>query len=414
MDTVVKLQDVALQMHLELAEEVDRQLRSPRVAPAPRVPGRGAGGEVAPCGLPAGKEARQRSLGVFPAVAPGGKTIPLLKTMLTTACERDCHYCPFRAGRNYRRHTFKPEEMARTFDQMHRAGLVQGLFLSSGIIGGGVRTQDRLLETIAILRRDYQFRGYVHLKIMPGAEEAQVLEAMTLADRLSINLEAPTGARLAPLAPMKDLVEELLAPFRWIEAVRRAHPRPAARPRGAAYRPVRWPSTTTQFVVGAVGDTDLELLTATDYLYRQLRLQRAYYSAFRPVPDTPLENAPPTPPLRQHRLYQASFLLRDYGFDFEDLPFGADGNLPLAADPKQAWAREHLYHEPVELNRADRPALLKVPGIGPRGADTILAARRQAVIRELRDLQQLGLRTRRLAPFVLLAGRRPTFQPPLL
>jgi predicted DNA-binding helix-hairpin-helix protein len=408
MDTVEKLQTVATQMHLELAEEIN-----PRAALRPPAPGPD-GARVAPCGMVVGPQAKRSTLGIFPAKAPGGKTIPLLKTMLTTACERNCFYCPFRAGRNYRRVTVKPEEMARQFDRLYRAGLVEGLFLSSGIIRGGVRSQDLLLDTADILRHRYNFRGYLHLKIMPGVEQAQVERAMVLADRLSVNLEAPTSERLARLAPMKQLVEELVQPLRWIEDVRRRTPRPPVG-RGSGYRPRRWPSTATQFVVGAVGDTDVELLRAGDYLYNRLHLRRTYFSAFSPIADTPLEGTAPTPKLREARLYQASFLLRDYGFTFEELPFDQEGLLPLDRDPKLAWAEEALRDRPVELNRAQREELLRVPGIGPLSADRIVEARRRGTLGELRHLEQVGVRgTGRLAPYVLLDGRRPTYQPRLL
>jgi predicted DNA-binding helix-hairpin-helix protein len=334
---------------------------------------------------------------------PGGKTIPLLKTMLTSACERDCHYCPFRAGRTMRRTTFQPEEMARTASDMHRAGMVDGLFLSSGIIGGGQKTQDRLLETVAILREKHHFRGYVHLKIMPGAEREQVRQAMRLADRLSINLEAPNDGRLLTLAPLKQFAEELLRPLQWVNEIRAAED-------GRAGWNGRWPSTTTQFVVGAAGESDLELLSTSEYLFHTLNLARTYYSAFHPVPDTPLENHPAEDPLRQHRLYQASFLFRDYGFDLEDMPFDQRGNLPLDIDPKLAWAQEHLSERPVELNRAARQELLRVPGIGPLGARRIERARRLGTLRDLSDLRAIGVHAGPPAPFVLLAGKRPPQQ----
>jgi predicted DNA-binding helix-hairpin-helix protein len=172
----------------------------------------------------------------------------------------------------------------------------------------------------------------------------------------------------------------------------------------------RKPSATTQFVVGASGESDLELLATTEFLYRDLGLARTYFSGFRPVRDTPLEDRRPTPPLREHRLYQASFLLRDYDFDVEDLPFGLDGNLPLEADPKLAWARGSLTHAPVEVNRADREMLLRVPGIGPKGVQRLLVARRQGRLSCLEDLRKLGIAADRAAPFVLFDGRRPPRQ----
>jgi predicted DNA-binding helix-hairpin-helix protein len=331
------------------------------------------------------------------AVMPGGKRIALLKTLLTSACERDCTYCAFRKGRDFRRATFTPDELAHLFMQLYRKDIAEGVFLSSGVAGGGARTEDRLIATAEVLRHRYGFRGYIHLKIMPGAEREQILAAMRLADRVSVNLEAPNSERLAHLAPHKIFTEELLQRLRWIEEIRRE-------------TPGRWPSSTTQFVVGAVDESDVELLTTTEFLHRQLGLARAYFSRFEPVPDTPLEDHPPASPLREHRLYQSSFLLRDYGFAAKELPFDAGGNLPLESDPKLAWARQHLVHTPVEVNTADRRDLLRVPGIGPKGVERLLRERRRGRLCELTDLRKLGVITKRAAPFILLDGRRPPHQ----
>jgi len=365
-----------------------------------------------PCGLPRESQAKPRRRGNLPdlpishAVLPNGRKMPLLKTLLTSACERNCYYCPFRAGRNYRRVTFKPEEMGKAFMDMQRAGLVEGLFLSSGIIKGGVSTQDRILDTAEVLRHKLGWRGYLHLKIMPGAEKTQVERAMQLADRISVNLEGPNTKRLQQLAPLKQFMEELLQPLQWAEQIRRSQP-------ASEGWNGRWPSLTTQFVVGAVGESDLELLTTADYLYQKLRLSRTYFSGFHPIDDTPLAEQPAANPWREHRLYQASFLLRDYGFDMEEMPFNQEGNLSLEVDPKLGWAQANLLHEPVEVNRADREALLRVPGIGPNGANAILHARRRGRLRNLQDLRQIGVVTSRLAPFVLLDGYRPARQLPL-
>jgi predicted DNA-binding helix-hairpin-helix protein len=333
------------------------------------------------------------------AIMPGGKRIALLKTLQTSACERDCYYCPFRAGRDFRRATFTPDEMARVFDDMSRRGVAEGIFLSSGIAGGGVRTQDKLIATAEILRRKYEFRGYIHLKVMPGAEADQIRRAMQLADRVSVNLEAPNTQRLAQLAPHKTFLEELVRPLRIIESIRREQ--------GGG------PGSTTQFVVGGADETDRELLLTASQLLREARLSRVYFSAFRPIPGTPLENRPPTNPMREHRLYQSDFLLRQYGFRFDDLVFDGSGNLPLDTDPKIAWARQHLAYAPVELNRAGRTELLRVPGIGPKTVDMILRERRKGRLRELADLRELGIIASRAAPFILLDGRRPAYQLPL-
>lgn len=334
---------------------------------------------------------------IYSAAMPGGKRIALLKTLLTSACERDCYYCPFRQGRDFRRVSFSPDELARLFMQLHQKGLAEGIFLSSGVAGGGPRTQDRLIATAEILRRGHDFQGYIHLKIMPAAERDQILAAMRLADRVSINLEAPNTERLARLAPHKVFTEELLLRLRWVEEMRHQIPG-------------RWPSSSTQFVVGAAGESDAELLTTTEFLHRQLGLARAYFSGFSPVPGTPLEDRPAASPLRERRLYQSSFLLRDYGFAAKELPFDAAGNLPLGSDPKLAWARRHLVHAPVELNIADRRDLLRVPGVGPRGAEKLLRERRRGRLRELSDLRKLGIVAGRAAPFILLDGHRPPRQ----
>ena len=342
------------------------------------------------------------SIPITEVALPGGKKMKVLKTMLTTACERNCHYCPFRAGRKMRRETFKPDEMARTFMTIYQAGAVEGLFLSSGILKGGVTTQDKLIDTAEILRNKLNYRGYMHLKIMPGAEKDQLHRAMQLADRVSVNLEAANPGRLPALAPMKKFADELLAPLKWAEEIRQTE---APRTWNG-----RWASTITQFVVGASGENDLELISTSEYLYKQLKLRRTYFSAFVPIEDTPLENHPAENPWREHRLYQASFLLRDYGWGMEELPFQQNGRLPLNKDPKTAWAELTLPHKPLELNKATREQLLMIPGIGPKGAENVLRARRHHRLKSLDDLQKLGGVSRRAAPYVLLDGHLPSFQ----
>lgn len=382
MDAIGRLKLLTDQMHLEPAEDAKPGCFSPKVGLTPK---------------------QQDAAFVHPAKLPNGQNIKLLKTLLTSACERDCYYCPFRAGRDFRRATFKPEEFASLFMNLHRASAAEGIFLSSGVAGGGIRTQDGLLDTADILRHKMGFRGYIHLKIMPGAEKAQVERAMQLADRVSVNLEAPNTERLARLAPHKVFMEELLQPLKWVDEIRREQP---------AYKGWngRWPSTVTQYVVGGSDESDLELLTTTQWLHKNVRLKRAYFSAFSPIRDTPLENKAATDPLREHRLYQASFLLRDYGFDLEELPFAEGGNLPLPTDPKQAWAQVNLREQPIEVNKADRNELLRVPGIGPKGANAILRARRVGKLRDMSMLKRLGVVTDRAAPYVLLDGQRAPAQ----
>jgi predicted DNA-binding helix-hairpin-helix protein len=326
---------------------------------------------------------------------PKGK-LPILKAMSTTACEKNCFYCPFRAGRSMmKRLTFTPDELASGFDTLQRAGKVQGMFLSSGIIKGGVTTQDKIIDTAEIVRSHYGYRGYLHLKVMPAIEYDQLYRLMQLADRVSVNLEGPTQERLNMLAPKKDFERDLLTMLRWAEEIRRKHPNE------------KLAGTVTQFVVGAVGDTDRELLSLSSRLYREMGLTRAYYSGFSPVIQTPFENVPATDPLREHRLYQASFLLRDYGWKVEDLPFLTDGNMLLDMDPKRAWAEIHLRALPIEIMTASREQLLRVPGIGPMGADAILKARRLGRLTDLSHLRQLNIRApEQAAPYILLDGHK--------
>ncbi len=349
----------------------------------------------------AGSRVPDLGAAVAAVVGQGGRSVPLLRILQTSACEKNCYYCPFRAGRSMRRATLQPDELAAAFDQMQRKGLVEGIFLSSGIVGT-VRTMDRMLATVELIRQRYQWRGYVHLKLLPNAEEAQIERAVQLATRVSVNLEAPNEQRLALLAPKKDFSQGLIEPLQraW-NIVRRLR---------NAGQAVVGAGATTQFVVGPAGESDRELLTTSQMLYRQMGLRRAYYSAFHPVEDTPLATAAPTPPLREHRLYQADFMLRRYGFRVEELPFQSDGNLPLDRDPKAAWADIHPHLYPVEVNRAPQSMLLRVPGIGPAGATAIARARRNGTLRSLTDLQKLGVHAGRAAPFILLDGRRPEFQ----
>jgi predicted DNA-binding helix-hairpin-helix protein len=282
---------------------------------------------------------------------------------------------------------------------MHRSGQVDGLFLSSGIIKGSTTTQSKIIDTAEIIRHRYHYDGYLHLKIMPGVEYDQLYRIMQLADRVSVNLEAPTEQRLSALAPKKEFTRELLTMLQLAEQIRRDHP----------YQKLA--STVTQFVVGAVGDTDQELLTLSQHLYRDMHITRAYYSGFSPVVQTPFENLAPTDPLREHRLYQASFLLRDYGWKVADLPFMNNGNMLLDIDPKRAWAEAHLRHHPIEIMTASRSQLLRVPGIGPKGADAILQARRHGRLTEIEHLRKLNIRApEQAAPYILLDGRRAVEQ----
>lgn len=351
------------------------------------------------CGTDAARKKDDLGRWIYPAVLPDGRRVAMLKILLSNACQKDCYYCANRASRDFRRVSFTPEELAKAFDQMHRQGLVKGLFLSSGVCGDPSRAMDQMIATVELVRRKYAFPGYIHLKILPGASFAHVERAVQLATRVSVNLEAPNAERLARIAPSKDFAASLLQPMYWVRDLVEA----------GGGRLVS-AGQTTQFVVGAADESDREILTTTARLYKEIGLARAYFSAFQPVADTPLEDHAPTPALREHRLYQSDWLLRQYGFTFEDLVFDEEGNLPAEADPKMMWAQIHPEYFPIEVNRASREELLRVPGLGPRSVARILRLRRQRTFRTLTDLKQIGAVVSRAAPFILLDGKRPPYQ----
>ena len=372
MSDIERLQLLTSQMHLEPSEETRGMSLSPRA---------------------------REAIAVKTAQLPNGKNIRLLKSLLSSYCERNCSYCPFRSGRDIPRASFTPDEFARLFDSLYRAGFVQGIFLSSSIFQGSITTQDKLLATASLLRDRYHFQGYLHLKIMPGAERDQVQKAMLLADRLSINLEAPHPRALSLIAPQKDFYNDLLRPLHWIEEIR------ATQSPHNAWKNT-WPSSTTQFVVGAGGESDRDILAITVHLRRTSQIARAYYSSFTPIRDTPLENMPPSSAKREQRLYQSFYLLRDYGFSLEDLAYHKNGNLPLDTDPKLAWANQNLLHQPVEINTAPRATLLRVPGLGPTRVDKIIERRRHNKISSFTLLRKNHLVVLKSAPFLLINGRK--------
>ncbi len=329
----------------------------------------------------------------------GGKT-RLFKVLQTNACRYACTYCFTSCAIRRKRTTFKPDELATTFISLQRERRVDGLFLSSGIVPDADTTMEKMLATVERLRLKEGYTGYIHLKLIPGASYDLIERAVALADRVSLNLEAPNPARLRDLAPEKEFAEGMWRRMGWAAQLMRqarAEGRRAAR------------SLTTQFVVGAVGESDRELLETVQRAHRELGLWRAYFSAFHPIERSPLQDQPAEDPLRALRLYQSDFMLRDYGFRFDELPFDERGLLPRDKTPKQAWAEAHL-HEPIEVNRAPRHILLRIPGIGPKSADKIIAARREARLRDMSQLKALGVTVGWAAPFVLLDGRRAPVQ----
>ncbi|MEP6692838.1 MAG: radical SAM protein [Gemmatimonadaceae bacterium] len=335
-----------------------------------------------------------------------GQKMSLLRILMTNACSFNCHYCPMRRDRAMPRTLLKPAELVRIFLSAHRRGWCEGLFITTGIPGRPVKVMDDLIEVLELLRERHFFRGYIHVKMVPGAQAAQIERLTALASRVSLNLEAPCGATLKTIAPEKNLDSALadLERVRGLVVENRAEeaegrPRDALHPGGTA-------GMTMQFVVGATVDTDRTILGRVNGLYAKRGIHHAQFSAFRPIRDTPMENVRATPALREHRLYQADHLVRRYGFAEREVVFGDDGNLPLALDPKSAWALANPERFPVEIRTATLDALLRVPGIGPTSARRIVEQRRTATIRGLADLRRLGAVTTRAAGFLTLGGRR--------
>jgi len=343
------------------------------------------------CGSGFHKQAGPFGEWIYPTKLPDGRTVLMLRILQTNACSYDCIYCVNRAGRAFRRYRLTPDELAQGFWELASRGLVFGLFLSSGVVGVE-RTQEQMITTAEILRDHYQFKGYLHLKIMPGAPEGYIARAMALADRVSVNVEVPSVAHMRQLSARKDYQGDLLGTMR---TVGRLLGSPG----------IRCKDHSTQFVVGAAGETDAQILGTVWQLTKEMHLARAYYSAFQPVPDTPLAEHPGTPLRREHRLYQAEYLLRRYGFTFQEFVFDANANLSLALDPKLVWAMHHPERFPVEINTAPLDLLLRVPGIGPTSARRLIRERRKGSVSSLEDLRAVGAIGRRAAPFVLLNGK---------
>ncbi|MGH7334512.1 MAG: radical SAM protein, partial [Candidatus Rokuibacteriota bacterium] len=313
-------------------------------------------------------------IGVTSVRLPGGGSTTLMRVMQTNACSLSCGYCPTYCGGKVRRTSLTPEEVATTFGEAHRKGLAQGLFLTSGVPGRPHRAMDRMLATLEILRRRQGFRGYIHVKLLPGIERAQVEAASALANRVSINLEAPTDAYVRTLAREKDLGGDLLPT---LELAGRLSLEARLAPRSDAPRTA---GTTTQFVVGAAGERDHEILGLVARLEGRRLLHHAHFSSFQPVVGTPMEGVPATLPVRELRLYQAEHLLRQYGFRYDDLVFEPDGNLALERDPKTTWAARHPELFPVEITSAPYEMLVRVPGIGPQAARALVGVRRTVVV----------------------------------
>lgn len=332
-----------------------------------------------------------------------GRCISLLKVLMTNCCVYDCKYCVNRRSNDTRRAAFTPRELAELTIQFYRRNYIEGLFLSSGVLRDPDYTTQRMIEALRLLRQEYGFNGYIHAKAIPGANPELVRQLGFLADRLSVNIELPSQKGLAALAPDKTKAS-ILSPMRLIREQGQQNKEELVKYRHApAFAPA---GQSTQLIVGATDDSDRHILHLTESLYSRYRLKRVFYSAYVPVVENPLLPALHTKPplLREHRLYQADWLLRFYGFRAEELLDASHPNFDPKLDPKCYWAITHPEQFPVEIMSADLDRLLRVPGIGPTGARRILSARRTGLLR-FEDLHKMGIVLKRAQFFILCGGR---------
>src|SRR5689334_15065901 len=346
-------------------------------------------------------------MGICHSYAPDGRCISLLKVLLTNACNYDCLYCVNRTSSNVPRARFTIEEIVKLTIDFYRRNYIEGLFLSSGIIRSADYTMEQVVSVARKLREEHHFRGYIHLKTIPEADDALIAQAGKYADRLSINIEMPSEDGLAKFAPEKDVraIRRTMGRLRLkLDEAKEASEKP-----GKTNPPRFAPAgQSTQMIVGADSATDQTILATSANLYGAYRLKRVYYSAFSPIPDASRALPLAAPPLlREHRLYQADWLMRFYGFDAGEIVEEGKGMLPLDIDPKLAWALRHRDRFPLDVATASREDLLRVPGFGTKAVDRIIATRRLTSIR-LADLVRLHIPQKKTLPFIVLSDHRPS------
>jgi putative DNA modification/repair radical SAM protein len=342
--------------------------------------------------------------GICHSYTPDGRCVSLLKILLTNYCIYDCLYCINRASSGVRRARFTPEEVIQLTLDFYRRNYIEGLFLSSGIIRNPDYTMEEVVRVARTLRAEHGFRGYIHLKTIPEASPELIAEAGRWADRISINVELPTEPDLERLAPEKNIgrIEKTMSLIK--TRIHQSKTECRESPKATSFAPA---GQSTQMIVGATPATDKEVLRRADKLYREQRLRRVYYSAFSPIPDASSKLPLIAPPLvREHRLYQADWLIRFYGFQVGELTTDAEPDLPLGMDPKLSWAVRHREAFPVDLNQAPREQLLRVPGLGVRNVDRLLRIRRWHRLR-LDDLTRLRMPVKKALPFIVVADHTP-------
>jgi len=332
---------------------------------------------------------------IYPVTLPSGGRSILFKTLASNVCTNDCKYCPLREQMDVRRVSLSPEETAKVFLDYYNQRKVFGLFLSSGVLGSPDTTMDRLNGTAKLLRRRHGFRGYIHLKIIPGASDAAVEEAVSLASAVSLNIETPGEKNLAKLSQKKKYIRDIIEPIKLISRLTE---------RGSRYERVK---QTTQFIVGAAGEQDTQIVKYMSGLYERLKMHRVYFSAYqRGLGDSSIDGEQVEPEskadilMREHRLYQVDFLLRKYAFTEPDIVFEKDGNLSLATDPKHAWAIRNPNFFPININKASKFSLLRVPGLGPITVKRILQQRKQRRIKTIEDVGKTGVRLKKAKKYL--------------
>ncbi len=342
--------------------------------------------------------------GICHSFTPDGRCVSLLKILLTNHCIYDCSYCINRVSSNTPRARFTVAEVVDLTMEFYRRNYIEGLFLSSGVIQSADYTMEQLVAVAKTLRRVHRFNGYIHLKAVPGASALLLHQAGLYADRLSANIELPTAEDLHKLAPEKSMgeVNEAMTTIKaGVDESRAERKKSVHAPRFAPA------GQSTQLIVGATASTDATILATSSDLYQTHRLRRVYYSAYSPIPDPDQRLPVGSPPLvREHRLYQADWLMRFYGFGVDELTTTEQPNLSSEIDPKLAWALRHREQFPVDINRAAREMLLRIPGLGVRTVNRILASRRHRRLR-LSDLQKLRIPINRTRPFVITADHNP-------
>ncbi len=329
--------------------------------------------------------------GIYNATNPKGDCVPLFKVLMTNKCSNDCRYCVNHSAHQFNRVEFTPEDLTSIFLYYYNNRLVEGLFLSSGVPGEIDVSMENMVEVARKLRMEHEYQGYIHLKILPGASYDLIKRAMSLADRVSVNIEAATPDGFEELSTTKTFDNDILRRMKWIKRLMKKDENLA--PSGQ----------TTQFIVGASDETDSEILKRVEWLYKKLDIKRSYFSPFNSMNDTPLENRAEPHPKRTTRLYQADFLIKSYGFDLKELVFEDNCNMKLEIDPKFSAALSNSDMFPVEVNSASYRELLRVPGIGKISARRIIESRKKNIcFKNLEDLKNIGISITRAETFVKL------------